>query len=251
MTALYDTIGINYRIRRGTDPRIARLLHAEIAGAARIVNIAAGSGSYEPPDIPLVAVEPSMEMITQRSPDAHPVEQAFAESLPFPDNSFSHAMAVLSMHHWSDRPKAFHEINRVATDKFVALTWDPAAGSFWLVRDYFPQFHASDAHNFPSLAELSQYFDEVTMTPVLVPEDCVDGFQAAYWKRPEAYLDPAVRQSISTFARHPDHTEGLARLATDLATGEWVRRNRSLLTRDSLDAGYRLVVAKTRNSSLR
>jgi ubiquinone/menaquinone biosynthesis C-methylase UbiE len=186
MKVLYDTIGINYTTKRRTDPRIAHQLHAKLHGAARILNIAAGTGSYEPRDIPLVAVEPSLEMINQRTAEAHPAIKAFAENLPFPDNSFSHAMAVLSMHHWTDPTRAYSEINRVASDKFVALTWDPAAEPFWLVRDYFPEFHAVDVHNFPTLAELENFFDNVRMIPVMVPEDCADGFQAAYWKRPGA-----------------------------------------------------------------
>ena len=140
MDAIYDEIGVNYSVTRGTDPRIAEQLYAELEGATRIVNIGAGTGSYEPEDVPLVAVEPSAEMISQRKAGSHPVEQASAEKLPFDDNSFSHAMTVLSMHHWVDKPLAFSEINRVAMEKFVAITWDPASEPFWLTRDYFQRF---------------------------------------------------------------------------------------------------------------
>ena len=97
MAALYDRIGRNYTAQRCTDRRLYEQLRVHLEGATRIVNIGAGSGSYEPPDIPLVAVEPSAEMISQRPPGAHPVEQAFAESLPFADDSFSHALTVLSI----------------------------------------------------------------------------------------------------------------------------------------------------------
>ena len=161
MAAIYDNIGINYSVTRGTDPKIAKQLFAELQGATRIVNIGAGTGSYEPENVDLVAVEPSAEMISQRKMGSHRVEQAFAEKLPFENNSFSHAMTVLSMHHWENRALAFSEINRVATEKFVAITWDPKSDPFWLTRDYFPEIHEMDKDIFPDLEELSEHFDEV------------------------------------------------------------------------------------------
>ena len=182
MQLLYDDIGIEYSTRRRTDPRIADQINAELEGASRIINIGAGTGSYEPEGIDLIAVEPSAEMISQRKPDAHPVEQAYAHQLPFADNSCSHAMTILSMHHWTDRDLAFKEINRVATEKFVTLTWDPEAEPFWLTRDYFPKIHATDLEIFPYLDEIEQHFDDVNMRPLPIPEDCLDGFLAAYWK---------------------------------------------------------------------
>src|ERR1044072_1868111 len=176
MDAIYDGIGNNYSVTRGTDTKIAKQLNAELQGATSIVNIGAGTGSYEPEDIELVAVEPSSVMISQRPAGSHRVEQAFAEHLPFENSSFSHAMTVLSMHHWQDRARAFHEINRVATEKFVAITWDPASEPFWLTRDYFPEIYEMDQRIFPDLEELNQYFDEVTIRPLPIPSDCQDGF---------------------------------------------------------------------------
>jgi ubiquinone/menaquinone biosynthesis C-methylase UbiE len=117
MNTIYDDIGINYSITRGTDPKIAKQLYAELQGAARIVNIGAGTGSYEPENVDLVAVEPSSKMISQRKMGSHTVQQAFAETLPFENSSFSHAMTVLSMRHWENRALAFSEINRVVTEK--------------------------------------------------------------------------------------------------------------------------------------
>jgi len=131
-----------------------------------------------------MAVEPSAEMIAQRPEGSAPVVRAGAEALPFENNSFTHALTVLSMHHWTDRSQAFAEINRVATKCFVAVSWNPEAEPFWLTRDYFPEIHSQDQHLFPNKKEFEAHFDEVSMTPLLIPEDCVDGFLAAYWKRP-------------------------------------------------------------------
>lgn len=246
MNPIYDTIGADYSVTRSTDPAIAQQLYAELAGATRIVNIGAGTGSYEPEQFDLVAVEPSAKMIAQRKVGSHPVEQAFAEELPFADNSFSHAMTVLSMHHWTDRPRAFREINRVTTEKFVAITWDPDAEPFWLTRDYFPEIHEMDRQIFPDLAELQEHFDNVRMRPLLVPSDCQDGFFAAFWQRPHAYLRPDVRQAMSPFAKVQNLSAGLQRLEADLADGAWAKRNQALWALPALDVGYRLIAATIR-----
>ena len=76
------------------------------------------------------------------------------------------------------------------------------------------------------------------------PHDCVDGFLHAYWRRPHAYLDPAVRAGISVFAQmDPDSVgSGLARLRRDLESGEWERSHADLLKLQELDLGYRLLV---------
>lgn len=248
MDAIYDDIGNNYSVTRGTDPKIAKQLYEELHGATRIVNIGAGTGSYEPADIEVVAVEPSSVMISQRKAGSHRVEQAFAEKLPFEDRSFSHAMTVLSMHHWQDRGRAFQEINRVATEKFVAITWDPASEPFWLTRDYFPEIYEMDTLIFPALEELNDYFDEVTIRPLQIPSDCQDGFLTAFWKRPEAYLNSQVRQAMSPFSKIKNLSEGLQKLRDDLASGVWARKNQAILDASHLDVGYRLISARIRNA---
>jgi SAM-dependent methyltransferase len=248
MDAIYDDIGNNYSVTRCTDPKIAKQLYDELQGATRIVNIGAGTGSYEPENIELVAVEPSSVMISQRKVGSHRVEQAFAEELPFENNSFSHAMTVLSMHHWQNRAQAFNEINRVATEKFVAITWDPKSEPFWLTRDYFPEIYELDKRDFPDLEELNEYFDEVTIRPLQIPSDCQDGFLVAFWKRPEAYLSSNVRQAMSPFAKLKNLSAGLQKLEDDLASGVWARNNHTILGSSTLDVGYRLISAKIRNA---
>lgn len=250
MKAIYDEIGAHYSVMRCTDPQIAGQLYPLLDGATRVINIGAGAGSYEPEGMDLVAVEPSLEMISQRKPDAYPVEQAFAENLPFNDNSFSHAMTVLSMHHWSDRPLAFQEVNRVATEQFIAITWDPTSAPFWLTRDYFPEIYEEDQRIFPDLEELRTYFDSVRITPLEIPADCKDGLLPAFWKRPEAYLRDEVRQSTSAFAKLKDQKPGLKKLERDLSSGAWKERNQSILRKSSLDVGFRLVSAKIRNKGV-
>ena len=175
MEAMYDDIGVNYSVTRCTDPEIAEQLYSKPQGATRIINIGAGTGSYEPENIELVAVEPSSKMISQRRNGSQRVEQAFSEKFPFENNSFSHAMTVNSMHHWKNRALAFDEIKKVATDKFVAISWDPESDPFWLTRDYFPEIYNMDKCIYPEIEELNEHFSEVVITPLEIPADCKDG----------------------------------------------------------------------------
>ena len=243
--AIYDTIGRGYARQRRPDPRIAARLHEALGDARSVLNVGAGAGSYEPSDRRVVAVEPSEVMLAQRPPSAAPAVRARAEALPFPDQAFDVAMAVLTLHHWSDRARGLAECARVARQRVVLLTWDPAADAFWLLQDYFPAFVEVDRRQFPAMAAYAEAFGPATRVEVAtvpVPHDCIDGFLGAYWARPAAYLDPAVRAGISSFAL-PGADAGLERLRADLATGAWHARHGHLLATDALDLGYRLVVA--------
>ena len=243
--AVYDSIGRGYARQRRPDPRIAAQLTVALGGARSVLNVGAGAGSYEPPDRRVVAVEPSEVMLAQRSPSAAPAVQARAEALPFPDRSFDAAMAILTIHHWTDRGRGLAECARVARQRVVLLTWDPAADAFWLLQEYLPVFVEIDRRQFPSIAAYRDAFGHgarVEIAAVPVPHDCVDGFLGAYWARPAAYLDPAVQAGISSFA-HPGAEPGLERLRADLATGAWHARHGHLLAADTLDLGYRLIVA--------
>jgi SAM-dependent methyltransferase len=246
---VYDTIGRDYARRRRPDPRIAAQLMAALGDARSVLNVGAGTGSYEPDDRPVVAVEPSGVMLAQRSPDAAPAVQARAEALPFPDRVFDAVTAVLTLHHWADRAGGLAECARVARQRVVLLTWDPAADAFWLVQEYLPSFAEVDRRQFPPMAEYGEAFGpgaRVEVATVPVPRDCVDGFLGAYWAQPAAYLDPAVRAGISSFALLGAES-GLERLRADLASGAWHARHGHLLAADALDIGYRLVVAHLAN----
>jgi SAM-dependent methyltransferase len=169
-----------------------------------------------------------------------------AERLPFADRSFDAALAVLSLHHWTDRLAGLRELRRVARRRVVLFTYDPAsAASFWLVARYVPAIHELDAPRFPPVGALADALGPVEVTSVPIAADCSDGFLGAFWRRPDAYLDPAVRRGISVFGQLPAEriAPGLARLATDLASGEWNRRFGHLRRLASCDLGYRLVVA--------
>ena len=244
---MYDEIGVSYTATRRSDPRIERQIRVALGEARSVVNVGAGAGAYEPADREVLAVEPSAVMRAQRPEDAARCIEGYAESLPLADGSFDAAMALLSLHHWSDWRAGVLELRRVARERVVLFTYDPAlAGSWWLKRDYLGELVVQDVARFPTLAEQAAAAGEGTVVEAVpIPHDCLDGFLGAYWRRPHAYLDPEVRAGISTF--HLPGADallgGLEQLASDLADGEWARRNRELLDRSELDLGYRLLIA--------
>lgn len=240
---LYDSIGHGYAAGRRTDPAIAARIHAALGDAVSVLNVGAGTGSYEPSDRRVLAVEPSAVMRAQRPPGAPPVVAAVAEALPFRSGAFDAAMAVLSDHHWRDPVAGLRELRRVA-GRVVVFQWDGTRfDDFWLVRDYLPEVKELGRGG-PSLAERAAAIG-ASMSPVPVPADCADGFFHAYWHRPHAYLDPAVRRATSVWARVGEEAErrAVTALAADLADGTWERRNGHLLELDELDLGARLLVA--------
>jgi SAM-dependent methyltransferase len=242
--ALYDSIGRNYAAFRRPDQRIASAIEAALGDAASVVNIGAGTGSYEPPGRTVIAVEPSEVMIRQRPAGAAPCLQGAAEALPLDTDSADAAMAVLCVHHWTDLERDLGEMARVARKRAVLLTWIPDAAPFWLTQEYFPEIAAHDRKIFPGAAALSAMLERrigpVHMAPLPIAHDCSDGLLCAYWRRPEFYLRAEVRSAMSSFARI-DAEAGLARLRADLDSGRWARRNHHLLALDSMDLGYRII----------
>lgn len=241
MAARYDSIGINYTELRKPDPRIAAAIEEALGDAETVLNVGAGAGSYEPLNRQVTAIEPSTEMIQKRSPNAAPVIQASAEALPFDDMSFDASMAILTIHHWTDKLAGLREMRRVTRGRIVLLTFDPASRP-WLT-DYLPELASLDEQQMPTMSDYERWLGPVQVKPVLVPHDCADGFLYAYWRRPAAYLDERVRSGSSSFWTINNVEAGLDRLREDLARGEWERRYGHLLTLPSYDAGYRLVVA--------
>lgn len=241
----YDRIGLTYATTRAPDPRLERRIAEALGDARSVVNVGAGTGAYEPRGLEVVAVEPSAVMLAQRAPGAAPAVQAAAEALPFPDGSFDAALAVLTMHHWSDWRAGIAELRRVARKRILMLTFDPAyISAYWLVRDYLPQMAVQDEQRFPSVETVAEALGGAKILPVPIAHDCSDGFLCAWWKRPLAYLEEGVRANISSFAAMDPVAlaEALERLERDVADGSWAERNADLLALDEADFGYRLLV---------
>lgn len=243
-----DRYGGAYSTQRRPDPRLAAVLRDALGDAATVVNVGAGSGSYEPMDRAVVAVEPSSVMRSQRGPTSAPVVDAVAEALPFADDAFDAALAVLTLHHWGDADRGLAELRRVARRRVLVLTWDPEPPEpHWLKAEYLPHIRDRDLRAFPAVDSVARALGGRSSVGAWnVPADCVDGFLGAYWARPEAYLEPAVRAGISSFADDPSgrYAEGLARLAADLESGAWDRRWGHLRSAPELDVGYRIVISE-------
>jgi SAM-dependent methyltransferase len=244
VTETYDTIGTSYNTTRCADPRIERVIWSALGDSRTVLNVGAGTGAYEPPDRAIVAVEPSATMRAARPPGAAPCLAARAEALPLDDASIDAAMAILTIHHWGDYRAGLRELRRVARHRVLILHWDQAVvDQLWLA-DYFPEAFDFDRHRGPALGDVRAGLGlDTEVIPLLVPHDCRDGFAAAFWRRPQAYLDPVVRAGMSMLAQtERQRGDGLDRLQRDLADGTWAARHHALLSQPEHDCGYRLLI---------
>lgn len=223
----YGTIGGAYAVYRRPEPRITALIERALAGARTVLNVGAGTGSYESPAFEVTAVEPSASMRAQRPAHLPEAVDAVAERLPFGDGTFDAAMTTFSVHQWQDLTSGLREMRRVARGPVVILTCDPdRVRDFWLY-DYAPMVLDTEARRYPAIGDIvAELGGRAEVTTVPIPADCVDGFNEAYYARPERLLDPAARQSCSAWSFvEPAVAERYTRGLRDaLDSGAWDRR---------------------------
>ncbi len=242
---LYDALGASYSETRREDPRIATQIWDALGTGGSLVNVGAGTGNYEPSDRIVVAVEPSDRMIRQRRGRTGRVVQGIAESLPFPDRSFDAALAVLTVHHWSDREAGLAELRRVARCQVIFFFEPLVTHRFWGLEYFEEARNLPTERDAPSEELFRTCLDVREVRPVLVPPNCIDGFGAAFWSRPEAYLDPEVQAGTSWIALLPSEVRAraTAQLRHDLESGDWDHRFGYLRSMEVYDGGYRLAIA--------
>jgi SAM-dependent methyltransferase len=242
----YGDLGRSYSIYRRPDPRIANAIRESLGPARTVLNVGAGAGSYEPPDCDVTPVEPSASMRAQRPPTLAPAIDATAEDLPFPDDSFDAAMATFSVHQWSDLRTGLAEIRRVTRGPVVILTGDPSLiDHFWLV-EYAPEVLEVERQRYPSPEVLATGLGgSVRTANVPIPLDCVDGFNEAYYGRPEFLLNPDARRSCSAWSFVDETVEErcVRDLAADLESGHWDQRFGELRRQSTFEGSLILVVA--------
>jgi SAM-dependent methyltransferase len=242
----YEDCAPNYPSQRRADPRIAEIVGAALGDAQTVLNVGAGGGSYEPRDRWVLAVEPSAGMRAQRPADLAPAITASAEALPLDEDAVDAAMAMITVHHWNDPARGLRELRRVTRGPVLVLTFDiDVLASFWMITDYLPEALTDDRRRFPTIEEITETLGSARVASIPIPIDCTDGFFEAHYARPEAYLDPLVREAQSVWPRLPRGVErrALAALTVDLRSGNWDARHGDLRNQPLYDGGLRLVVS--------
>jgi SAM-dependent methyltransferase len=244
----YEQIGRGYARTRREDPRLARRIHAALGDARTVVNVGAGTGSYEPRDRHVIAIEPSDVMAAQRPEWCVPAIRAGAGELPLRDRSVDAAMAILTVHHWDEaQERGVREMRRVARGPVVVLTYDAeVSGQMWLMAEYLPEVADLDRRIFPRVETLAGWLGGDThVEPIEIPDDTPDWTLGSFWAHPERVLDPVARAATSGFARMaPAVVERVANaLRADLESAAWDRRHGHLRERRSFDAGLRLMIS--------
>jgi len=243
----YDKPGQTYSGHRQTDPRIAKYVFEALADAKTILNVGAGTGSYEPTDKYVVAVEPSIVMRKQRIKNGHPpAMNAKADSLPFDDNSFDASTAIVTVHHWPDCDKGLKELSRVTKNKVIIMTFDPdELDNFWNAK-YFPELIAIEKARYPTIEYIKNSLGgNCELISIPVPLDCADGFQEAFYGRPEAFLEKEVRSSQSAWGFLPEGAEDklVKSLEDDLGSGEWDRKYGHFRNQPNFTCALRLIIS--------
>lgn len=243
----YDKYGQKYAGCRQTDPRIAAHIYEALGKAETVLNVGAGAGSYEPAEKYVIAVEPSAVMRMQRAATHKvPAIQAKADNLPFDNNAFDASMAMVTVHHWPDMQKGLKELRRVTRNQILIMTFDPEALHHFWNAHYFPELIEVEKARYPAIDHIVQALGgncEIKSIPV--PLDCVDGFQEAFYGRPEAFLEKEVRLSQSAWGFLEEGVEDILvkRLSDDLASGEWDRKYGHFRSQESFTCALRLIIA--------
>lgn len=243
----YGKIGSGYRRYRRPEPEFAQAIQHALGDARHVINVGAGTGSYEPGERDVTAVEPSAAMRTQRTRDQAPVVDAHAEALPFDDDSFDAALSTFSIHQWQNLDAGLSEMRRVARGPVVIMTYDPMrVERFWL-RNFAPEVIETEARRYPSLERISACLGgtvEVTRLPI--PFDCVDGFAEAYFGRPAMFLDPEARKANSawSFVSADSARKSVENLRHSLNNGSWDEAHGALRTASHFDGSLVLIRAE-------
>jgi SAM-dependent methyltransferase len=240
----YNHIGLTYADFRRADPRIEKRIWAALGGALSVANVGAGSGSYEPSDREVIAVEPSPVMIAQRPTGTAPAIEGVAEALPLADKSVDAAMGIFTIHHWNNLAAGLAEMRRVARQRIVLATIDAEVNAeIWTLAEYFPEAMRAEEEKMPAMRELEALLPGAEIEPMPMPSRCQDEFTSALWDRPEMFLDPAVLRSSSLWHSLPPETieRGQQRLRADLESGRWDERHGHLRNLPELDIGLRIV----------
>jgi len=245
--ANYGAIGTSYTDYRQPEPAIAALIEAALGDASTVLNVGAGAGSYEPTSRQVTPVEPSETMRNNRPAHlARPID-ATAEKLPFADGQFDAAMATFTVHQWSNLKAGLAEMRRVTRGPVVILSCDPGlVQTFWL-NDYAPLVLSTEARRYPAMATIGEALGgRYEVLPVPIPLLCRDGFNEAYYGRPERLLEAGARRANSawSFVDAVTADRYVFALGDDIETGLWDRKHGHLRTQPTYDGSLRLLVTR-------
>jgi len=231
----YGIIGSSYSDFRKPEYKILEVIVSQLGEAYSVLNVGAGTGSYEPTNINITAVEPSSTMRAQRPNGLNPAIDAVAEDLPFADNTFDASMSIFSIHQWKDLRTGLAEMRRVTRGKVILMSCLPSKVCDYWLYDYAPQILEIEAKRFPSKEEIEDGLNQkVNSIQVPIPLNCSDGFNEAYYGRPEQLLNIKARQSCSSWSfvdsRLAD--EYVSNLKNDIDSGKWDLRYGNLRQAD-------------------
>ncbi len=253
----HDNIATAFSSARRADARIIDTLISalDVKRGAHIADIGAGTGNYSnalaDSGLYMSAIEPSEAMLRQAIKHKNVKWYlARAEALPLYRESLDGIISVSAIHFFSNLMDASKEMARVcASGRIIIFTCDPRLSEeFWL-SEYFPEMIRRRYCTYANIFQMMKIIEGLTARKGMiirfpVPHDITDTFAGSGWRRPWLYLDDQVRNSMSEFtmASQDEVDRGLIKLARDIESGEWTKKNSCLLEMNDYDLGYRFIV---------
>ena len=160
-------------------------------------------------------------------------------------------MALVTVHQWRDLTKGLQELRRVTRGPIIVLTFDGNALDLYWLADYAPELIAVERRRYPAIETITGILGGTVDVQVIpVPIDCVDGFTEAYYARPEAFCDPAVRRSQSawSFVSEEIQLRIAKKIRDDLESGAWDQKYSHWRTKPHFEGSLRLIVSTNRGS---
>ncbi len=238
MKAKYDTLGKNYNTTRRADPYIAETLFKLLQPTKKgmYLDIGCGTGNYTDAlhkmGVKFTGIDPSLRMLEKAKATNNQINwrQGQAENTQLETQSVNGIIGSLTMHHWNDLYKAFKELYRVLKPggNIVLFTATPKQMQQYWLNHYFPKMLQDSIAQMPSLENVSKAMEQagflqLEQKPYYIQTNLQDLFLYSGKFNPSLYLNPEVRNGISSFsalANKDEVTKGLKQLQAAIQSGK-------------------------------
>ncbi|GAA4275525.1 class I SAM-dependent methyltransferase [Aquimarina mytili] len=233
----YDIIGIDYNTTRKADTylfnKLLHLLYPTQNGV--YLDIGCGTGNYTSEfakkGYQFIGIDPSTKMLEKAKKQNNSIQWKVgkAESIELSNQSVNGIIASLTLHHWQDLDQGFSELNRVLKPNgdIVIFTATPLQMKGYWLNHYFPKMLVDSMVQMPEYDKIKSNLQKNNLSidhteKYFIQPDLQDLFLYSGKHNPKLYLNPKVRQGISSFsslANAEEVEKGLKILEEDINSG--------------------------------
>ena len=236
MKAKYDSIGLNYNETRKADPFIAERIFANLNPKAYglYLDIGCGTGNYtnalQKKGFHFIGIDPSNKMLEKAKQKNPNIDWRLgqAENTQIKPETIDGVIGSLTIHHWKSLEKGFSELYSILKPNgiIVIFTSTPKQMKGYWLNHYFPKMLEDSMVQMPSFKTIENAmtiagFSISGIELYNIKPDLKDLFLYCGKQNPKLYLNPKIRQGISSFSSLANKTEveiGLVKLEKDIAS---------------------------------